>query len=58
MELDPKIAESIVTNLKDVIQHEINLFDATGTIIASTDRTRIGTSHDGARLAISTKSLS
>ena len=55
MELDPKIAESIVTNLKDVIQHEINLFDATGTIIASTDRTRIGTSHDGARLAISTK---
>ena len=55
MNLDPQIAETIVTNLKDVINHEINLFDTTGTIIASTDRTRIGTSHDGARLAIRTK---
>lgn len=55
MNLDPQIAETIVTNLKDVINHEINLFDTTGTIIASTDRTRIGTSHDGARLAIKTK---
>ena len=44
MNLDPQIAETIVTNLKDVINHEINLFDTTGTIIASTDRTRIGTS--------------
>ena len=55
MNLDPQIAESIVTNLKDVINHEINLFDTTGTIIASTVRSRIGTSHDGARLAIKTK---
>ena len=56
MDLDPQIAETIVSNLKDIIQHEINLFDTTGTIIASTDRSRIGTSHDGARLAISTQS--
>ena len=55
MNLDPQIAESIVTNLKDVINHEINLFDTTGTIIASTVRSRIGTNHDGARLAIRTK---
>lgn len=55
MDLDPQIAETIVSNLKDIIQHEINLFDTTGTIIASTDRSRIGTSHDGARLAISTQ---
>ena len=55
MELDPQIAETIVTNLKDIINHEINLFDTTGTIIASTDHTRIGTSHDGARLVIRTK---
>lgn len=53
MDLDPQIAETIVTNLKDIIRHEINLFDTTGTIIASTDRSRIGTNHDGARLAIS-----
>ena len=55
MDLDPQIAETIVTNLKGIINHEINLFDTTGTIIASTDRSRIGTSHDGARLVISTK---
>ena len=57
MELDPKIAESIVTNLKDVIHHEINLFNTTGTIIASTDKQRIGTGHDGARLAVKTKKV-
>ena len=55
MDLDPQIAENIVTNLKDIIQHEINLFDTTGTIIASTDPARVGVSHDGARLVISTR---
>ena len=55
MNLDPKIAETIVNNLKDVINHEINLFDTTGTIIASTDPARIGTTHEGARLAIETQ---
>lgn len=55
MDLDPQIAETIVINLKDVINHEINLFDTTGTIIASTDHSRIGTTHEGALLAIETK---
>ena len=55
MNLDPQIAETIVNNLKDVINHEINLFDTSGTIIASTVRSRIGTGHDGARLAIKNK---
>lgn len=55
MNLDPQIAETIVTNLKDVINHEINLFNTTGTIIASTDRSRIGTTHEGAHLAIETQ---
>ena len=55
MNLDPQIAETIVDNLKDVINHEINLFDTTGTIIASTDRARIGTTHEGARLAAETQ---
>ena len=55
MNLDPQIAETIVNNLKGVINHEINLFDTTGTIIASTVRSRIGTGHDGARLVIKTK---
>lgn len=55
MDLDPQIAEAIVTNLKDIIRHEINLFNTSGEIIASTDRSRIGTGHDGARLAIKTR---
>lgn len=55
MDLDPQIAETIVTNLKGIIRHEMNLFDTSGTIIASTDRSRIGTGHDGARLAIKTR---
>ncbi|QQU18263.1 helix-turn-helix domain-containing protein [Enterococcus casseliflavus] len=51
MELEPKVAKLIVKSLKDIINHEINLFDTSGTIIASTDTVRIGTSHEGARLA-------
>ncbi|PWG60304.1 CdaR family transcriptional regulator [Bifidobacterium catulorum] len=55
MDIDPQIAETIVSNIKGVIRHEINLFDTSGTIIASTDKSRVGTSHDGARLAVETK---
>lgn len=55
MDLEPKIAKTIVTNLKDIVNHEINLFDTSGTIIASTDEKRVGTSHDGALLAARTK---
>lgn len=55
MDLDPQIAKTIVSNLKDIIHHEINLFDTTGVIVASTDKSRIGTGHDGARLAIKTR---
>ena len=55
MEINAGTAQSIVANLKDVIHHEINLFDTNGMIIASTDRSRIGTGHDGARLAVRIK---
>lgn len=55
MEIDARTAQSIVANLKDVIRHEINLFDTNGVIIASTDTSRIGTGHDGARLAVQIK---
>ncbi|KFI39654.1 transcriptional regulator, CdaR [Bifidobacterium actinocoloniiforme DSM 22766] len=55
MDIDPQIAETIVSNIKGVLNHEINLFDTSGTIIASTDRSRIGTGHDGARLAVEVK---
>ncbi|WEV74325.1 hypothetical protein OZX74_01865 [Bifidobacterium sp. ESL0798] len=55
MDINPKIAETIVSNIKGVLKHEINLFDTSGTIIASTDKSRIGTGHDGARLAVALK---
>lgn len=52
MDIDPKIAQTIVANIKDVLKHEINFFDTSGTIIASTDTSRIGTGHGGAKLAV------
>lgn len=55
MDLDPKIAETIVGSLKGIFSHEINLFDTTGTIIASTDKSRVGTGHEGARMVIRTQ---
>ena len=55
MDLDPKIAHSIVTSLKDVINHEINLFDTMGCVIASTDESRVGTRHEAARIAAMTQ---
>lgn len=57
MELEPQIAKKIVKNLKDIINFEINLFDTTGTIIASTDECRVGTSHLGALKAAKSKKI-
>lgn len=54
MNLDPKVANDIVTSMKDIFHHEINFFDTSGTIVASTDKTRIGTGHEGARLVLRT----
>lgn len=55
MEIDPGIASTIVANIKDVLRHEINLFDTHGIIIASTDASRIGQEHEAALLAARTK---
>lgn len=55
MEIDPNIATDIVTHLKDALRHEINFFNTDGIIVASTDPTRVGSGHDGARLAIALK---
>lgn len=57
MEIDPHIAQTIVENLKGIILHDINFFDAHGRMIASTDRTRIGTLHEAARLAAERKQM-
>ena len=55
MEIDQHIAETIVSNIKDVLRHEINLFDTHGVIIASTNRSRIGHHHAAALLAAQTQ---
>ncbi|MEK0264601.1 CdaR family transcriptional regulator [Bifidobacterium mongoliense] len=54
MSIDPAIAHSIVDSIKGVIRHDINFFDTDGIIIASTDPSRVGSSHEGALLAIRT----
>ncbi|WP_164520776.1 CdaR family transcriptional regulator [Bifidobacterium callimiconis] len=51
MNIDPRIAQTIVENLKGIIRHDINFFSPDGIMIASTDPTRIGTRHDAALLA-------
>lgn len=55
MEIDPRIAQTIVENIKGIIGHDINFFDTHGTMIASTDRSRIGLFHGAARLAAERK---
>lgn len=56
MNLDPTIAEDIVDSIKDIIQHDINLFNTRGEIIASTNRARVGELHLGAKFAAESKS--
>ncbi|NLI54256.1 MAG: hypothetical protein GX417_07995 [Clostridiales bacterium] len=48
MKLSPQIAENIVREVNAVIPQMINIMDATGVIIASSDLSRVGTLHDGA----------
>lgn len=52
MEISASIAQTIVSKLKGALQHEINLFDTRGVVIASTDHSRIGGVHEAAQLAI------
>ncbi|NEG95454.1 sugar diacid recognition [Bifidobacterium sp. SMB2] len=51
MNIDSRIAQTIVENLKNIIRHDINFFSPDGVMIASTDPARIGSRHDAARLA-------
>jgi carbohydrate diacid regulator len=48
MEISKRQAQAIVNNLKTVIQEDINFISPSGTIIASSDETRIGDYHEGA----------
>ncbi|SHF03024.1 carbohydrate diacid regulator [Atopostipes suicloacalis DSM 15692] len=50
-----EVAQNIVDSMKAIIHQEINYFSIKGEIIASTDPTRIGENHDGAKLVIETE---
>lgn len=43
------MAQDIVENMKDIINQDINYFNSDSIIIASTDKTRIGSFHGGAK---------
>ena len=47
------LAQKIVERTMDIIHCNVNIMDATGRIIASGDQARIGSTHDGALLALS-----
>ncbi len=52
MRISKQVALQIVTELGDIIGQKVNLMDETGTIIASTDASRIGTVHGAAQKVI------
>lgn len=47
MEISKELAQSIVVEMKKIIDKDLNFIDSNGIIIASTDETRIGTYHAG-----------
>lgn len=55
MEISTRQAKEIVRNLKSVINEDINFIAPDGTIIASSDETRIGSFHEGAVKVAETK---
>jgi len=55
MNISKTLARNIVNSIKDVLKQEINFIDTSGKIIASTDKERVGTTHEGAKIVIRTK---
>ncbi|OCA85651.1 carbohydrate diacid regulator [Bacillus sp. FJAT-27225] len=47
----PELAEKIVNEVKKLIDEDIIVVNTDGNIIASTDRSRIGSFHEGAKIA-------
>lgn len=55
VEISSTLAQVIVTDMKKIINQELNFMDTDGLVIASTDPKRIRTYHEGAKKVISTK---
>lgn len=50
--LDERAAQAVVDRVRERLGHDVDLTDVAGVIVASGDRTRIGTVHEGARRAL------
>lgn len=57
MEISKELAQSIVVEMKKIIDKDLNFIDSNGIIIASTDETRIGTYHAGGKQVILRKDI-
>jgi carbohydrate diacid regulator len=55
MEISSTLAQVIVTDMKKIINQELNFMDTYGLVIASTDPQRINSYHEGAKKVIATK---
>lgn len=55
MQLSPKLAAKIISEVQDVVKEDIILVDINGIIISSTDESRIGSFHEGATIVIKSK---
>ncbi|ADH99897.1 CdaR family transcriptional regulator [Salisediminibacterium selenitireducens] len=54
MELLTGVASRIVNEVTEIVREEVIVVDQTGTIIAASDRNRIGNFHEGAKIAVDT----
>ena len=55
MNISTKLAQTIVVDMKEIVNQEINYIDTDGIIIASTDLSRIGTFHGGGKRVVDTR---
>lgn len=55
MDISKTLAQNIVSQLKNIIDQEINYMDDESIIIASTDTERIGTFHEGAKFVLQSR---
>ncbi|RRQ28097.1 hypothetical protein DK926_09415 [Rhodococcus sp. Eu-32] len=55
--LTAELAQRVVDQVRPVVEHNVNIMDDRGVIIASADPARLGTSHDGAIAALAKRDI-
>lgn len=55
MKMNRTTAEELIEEISSILNHDINIMDETGTIIASTNKSRSGQFHEGAHRLITGK---